>query len=199
MSLLETPVVDVQVSDLEACPAEYAPSTRDARIRRLRSVFNEAVRQGWVAAIIADRMNIVGKRHDEVRIYAVGDVRRILNAAMESDRALVPFVAIAAFCGLRPENELFNLQWSDVHLDDPNPQIVIRPETSKNRRRRFVDISSNCIEWFRGSGVPLEGRVVPFSAATLKRKRQAPSDALNFAFDRVAEVLVREESGWVSL
>jgi integrase len=171
--LLDRSIIDIQPGDLESALAQYAPSTRDARIRRLRSVFNEAVRQGWVSSNPADKLNIIGARHDEVRIYAVEEVARMLSTALEQDKPLIPFLAIAAFCGLRPENELFNLRWQDVHIDDPNPQIVIRPETSKTRRRRFVDISANCIEWVRASTVNTQGRVVPFSASTLTRKRQA--------------------------
>jgi integrase len=154
--------------------ADCAVSTRDARIRRLRSVFAHAVRKGWTAVNIADQLDIVGTRHDEVRIYHADEVERMLRSAVEHDRALVPFLAIAAFCGCRPENEVFNLDWSDVHLDDPNPQIVIRPELSKVRRRRFVNVSQNCIEWIDASlfGIPKTGRVCPFSFSTLTRKRR---------------------------
>jgi site-specific recombinase XerD len=170
--LLSRPVIDIRAEDLEHSLSSFARSTRDARVRRLRSVFNEAVRQGWVTHNPADRLNITTRRRDEVRIYTVADAEELLRRAMADDRALVPFLAIGLFCGLRPENELQNLLWSDVHLADANPQIVIRPETSKTRRRRFVDVSANCVAWIEASGVKCEGRVVPFSAMTLKRKRK---------------------------
>jgi integrase len=86
---------------------------------------------------------------------------------------LFPLLAIGAFCGLRPENELANLLWEDVHLDDEKPQVVIRPETGKTRRRRFVDVSPNCIAWIRASGVERVGKVFPAPPKTLQRKRIA--------------------------
>jgi site-specific recombinase XerD len=170
--LLSRPVIDIRADDLEHSLSSFAPSTRDARIRRLRSVFNEAVRQGWITHNPADRLNITTRRRDEVRIYTVAEAEELLRRAMADDREMVPFLAIGMFCGLRPENELQNLLWSDVHLGDQQPQIVIRPETSKTRRRRFVDVSANCIAWIQASGAKRDGRVVPFSAMTLKRKRQ---------------------------
>jgi hypothetical protein len=170
--LLANPVIDIRAEDLESALSHCAPSTRDARIRRLRSVFNEAVRQGWITHNVADRMNLTTRRRDEVRIYSLADCEELLSRAMSGDQTMVPFLAIGLFCGLRPENELQNLLWSDVHLADKEPQIVIRPETSKTRRRRFVDISANCIAWIEASGVKREGSVIPFSAMTLKRKRQ---------------------------
>jgi integrase len=120
-------------------------SSRNARIRRLRSVFSEAVRQGWIVVNPASRLNFGARKAQEVRIYAVDDIRELLTRAMAEDKTMVPFLALCAFCGLRPENEAFNLLWSDVHLDDEKPQVVIRPETSKTRRRRFVDIPANCL------------------------------------------------------
>lgn len=169
--LIDRPLPDIEAGVLEAALSRYAPSTRDARIRRLRSVFNEAVRQGWCAANPADRLNFACRRRDEVRIYAVADVQNLLERALATDRVMLPFLAICAFCGLRPENEAANLIWSDVHLDDDKPQIVVRPETSKTRRRRFVDISDNCIAWLKASGASRSGRVMPYSPATLKRHR----------------------------
>jgi hypothetical protein len=43
---------------------------------------------------------------------------------MSCDRTTAPFASIGLFCGLRPENELQNLLWSDVDLTDKE-QIVI--------------------------------------------------------------------------
>jgi integrase len=171
-SLLDRPIPDVTADDLAACLKGFAASTRDARIRRLRSVYAHAVRKGWTSTNTADRLDIVGTRHDEVQVYSVDEVERMLRTALEHDRQLLPFLAICAFCGLRPEREAFELDWSDVHLDDPQPQVVVRPELSKVRRRRFVDVPPAAIAWLDASGAKREGRVCGFSFTTLKRKRR---------------------------
>lgn len=169
--LLTRLLPDIQASDLEAALKGYAPSTRDARIRRLRSVFSEAVRQGWITINPADRLNFAGRKVEEVQIYAVRDVRDLLERALATDKAIVPFLAICAFCGLRPENEAFNLLWSDVHLDGKKPEIIVQAQTSKVRRKRAVVIPKNCIAWILASGVMRSGRVMPYSSTTLKRRR----------------------------
>jgi integrase len=171
--LLDVPLSDITTQDIETELAGIAPSNRNAKIKRLRSVFKEAVRQGWITSSPADRLNLTVRKVQEVRTYAVGDVQAMLQRALDTDRMLVPFLAIGAFCGLRPENELANLLWEDCHLDDEKPQIVIRPETSKTRRRRFVDVSPNCIAWIQATGVQRVGKVFPASPKTLQRKRIA--------------------------
>jgi hypothetical protein len=49
----------------------------------------------------------------------------------------------------------------------------VRPELSKTRRRRAVELSANAIQWIDEAmfGVPVKGRVCPFSFTTLVRKR----------------------------
>jgi integrase len=99
----------------------------------------------------------------------------MFQRALDKDVELLPFLTLGFFCGVRPDGELQKLNWSDVHLSEENPQVVIRPEVSKTkRRRRFIDLSPNALAWievYRRSGQPLNGKVVPFSASTLKRKR----------------------------
>jgi len=58
---------------------------------------------------------------------------------------IVPYLAIGYFCGLRPENELVNLNWRDVHFD--RMTIRVDPATAKKRRQRYVDISPNLVQW----------------------------------------------------
>jgi len=172
--LLDRPLCDLTEKDLEHS-LSTAPHARNAQIRRLRSVIGLAVRKGWLSANVAHRLDLKHSKADEVKLYSVEQVKAMLQWAMDNDRDLVPFIAIGAFCGLRPDNELANLRWSDVHIhNEERPQIVIRPETSKTRSRRFVDISANCVQWIDEAlfGIPATGRVAPFSKSTLRRKRR---------------------------
>jgi hypothetical protein len=59
-SLLDRPIVDITDHDLDAALQDCAVSTRDARIRRLRSIFGMCIRKGWIATNPADRLDIVG-------------------------------------------------------------------------------------------------------------------------------------------
>jgi integrase len=99
----------------------------------------------------------------------------MLNYSLQNDPEFLPFLTLGFFCGVRPDGELQKLYWTDVRLDGEPPQVVVRPEVSKSkRRRRFIDLNPNAVAWIEAylrSGHPLSGKVVPFSASTLKRKR----------------------------
>ena len=110
----------------------------------------------------------------EVETYTPKQVERMFEVALETDMQFLPFLTLGFFCGIRPDGELPKLQWTDVRLDGEPPQIVVRPEVSKTKRRRFVDLSPNAVAWieaYRQSGHPLTGEIVPFSQSTLRRKR----------------------------
>jgi integrase len=71
----------------------------------------------------------------------ISDPIKILKARSK----VVPYLAIGYFAGLRPENELANLDWKDV--DFSAKTIRVSPATAKKRRQRYVDMSDNLIQW----------------------------------------------------
>jgi integrase len=171
--LLDCKIVDVTTDDLERALRDLPASTRNLRVNRLRSVFNHAVRKGCLTDNPAERLDLRKIVKDEVAVYHAEDVQKLLQDALANDRELVPFLVVAAFCGLRPEREAFNLEWKDVHLDDAKPEVIVRPELSKTRRRRSVPLSENAVEWLKTYGDRRVGRLCEFSAMTLIRKRAA--------------------------
>jgi integrase len=89
---------------------------------------------------------------------------------------LLPYLVIGFFSGVRPEGELPQLLWSDIHWTDKEPKIIVRSEVSKTRRRRFPDLSKNAIAWleaYRSRGGQTEGPVVPLNYSQLRTKRKA--------------------------
>jgi integrase len=71
----------------------------------------------------------------------VQQTARLFEAASPE---LLPYVAIAAFGGLR-RAELERLDWSDVHFNDN--LIEVTAQKRKTARRRFVKIQPNLREW----------------------------------------------------
>jgi integrase len=167
----------------EITPAEFAPildglpaAARNAKMRRLRSVFNLAIKRGWMAPGTNPilRLDFADTHPQEVQTYRPEEVQAMLASALETDIALLPFLVLGFFCGIRPEGELLKLEWSDIHFG-AHPQVVIRAEVSKTRRRRFVDLSENALAWietYRQHGGSSSGKVVPFSLPILGRKRR---------------------------
>jgi integrase len=178
--LMDRPFSDITVRDFELAFRDLPPGTKTLRIRRLRNVLSYAVKKHIIEADQnhATALDVPKAKVDEISIYTPDQIESLLRAAAAHDKGLIPFLAIASFCGLRPEREAFHLDWSCVHLDEGKPEIVVSAALSKTRRRRFVDISPNCVEWLKAAGVPMVGRVCPYSESHLgKRRKQNRSQA----------------------
>lgn len=69
------------------------------------------------------------------------------------------------------------MTWDDVLVDEKT--AVIRETVSKTKRRRFIDLSENCLSWLKICDRS-SSKIVPYSAISLRRARrrnwQAVSD-----------------------
>lgn len=104
-------------------------------------------------------------------VLSLVEVRKLLSAArVVKDGKLVPYVALAVFCGIRP-TELARISWKDISLDDKT--VTIQGKHAKMRSRRIVDISDNAVAW-----------LTPFAVS------RPPIRPQNFRkdFDRVKEL-----------
>jgi len=141
----------------------------------LRSVFNYGIKRGYLTDNPIVRLDFADRLRREVVTIPNEQVAAMLNHAFENDLDLLPFLVFGFFAGIRPNGELQKLEWQDVDLTERGkPVLVIRPEVSKTKRRRFIDLSPNAIEWieaFRRQGGKLEGRISPFTPSTLRKYR----------------------------
>lgn len=80
---------------------------------------------------------------DRVEIFTPSELRLILNA---SPTALVPFLAIGAFAGLRTA-EIERLKWKD--LDFLNRRIDVSARISKSAANRYVPIPPALFAWLQ--------------------------------------------------
>ena len=118
-------------------------------------------------------------------IFAVDELRGILEAANRVSPDVLPMLTIGAFAGLR-DAEIKRLDWSEVDL--VRGHIEIKAAKAKSARRRIVPIQPNLAAWLRPySG--LEGRLVPVGARKkLDRVRRAagltgwPQNGLRHSF-----------------
>ncbi len=77
----------------------------------------------------------------EIEIFRPEELANLLEAA---DDALIPFLAIGAFAGLR-HAELQRLDWSEVRLDDGF--IEVKASKAETASRRLVPIQDNLKRW----------------------------------------------------
>src|SRR5256714_617230 len=99
-------------------------------------------------------------------VFAVDQLRALLEAAQRVEPDVLPMLAIGAFAGLR-DAESRRLEWSEVRLD--RQFIEVKSKKAKSAKRRIVTMQPNLVAWLRPySGK--HGKVVP-KAATGKVER----------------------------
>ena len=162
--LLSRKVCDLGHDDFEPLLFRLSASVRNAKLRRLRSVFNLAIRRKWAKENPVSALDFADTPRGEVEVFSVDAVRRLLEHALEHDLEFLPYRIFTFFCGIRPEGELERLEWSDVRLAEK--LVIMRAEITKTRRKRFVELSDNAIEWlaeYQARGGTMAGLVAPWT------------------------------------
>jgi integrase len=99
-------------------------------------------------------------------IFAVDELRALLEAAHRIEPMVLPMLAIGAFAGLR-EAEIQRLNWQEIDLTPrpslPDGHIEVKAAKAKSARRRIVPIQPNLAGWLRPYA-GRSGRVVPAGA-----------------------------------
>jgi integrase len=90
-------------------------------------------------------------------IFAVDELRSLLEAAQRSAPDVLPMLAIGAFSGLR-DAEIKRLDWSEV--DQKRAYIEVKAQKAKSARRRIIEMQPNLREWVRPYA-GMTGAVVP--------------------------------------
>ena len=180
-SLLQKPICDVLPSDLEPVLDKLPPSSRNAKMRRLRTLFNIAKKRGWMGGNEnpISKLDFADGKRDEVQVFSVDEVRKLLQHALEHDLGFLPYRVFAFLCGIRPEGELERLQWSDVKIAEKT--VVLRAEITKTKRKRFVDLSDNAISWlieYQNRGGCMTGLVAPWTPQIRRTKHRTSYKAV---------------------
>jgi integrase len=162
----EVLVRDLTPADIESCLAGVPPMMRNALLRYLRAALNLGIRRGWLEKNLVARLDFHESKRREVETFTVPQVRSLLTAASERFPDLAIFLILGFFCGIRPA-EILRLNWEDIH----DGAVTIRPNVSKTRRRRFVDLSDNAKAWLEPYRRE-SGPVITVSADQLRNRRR---------------------------
>lgn len=121
-------------------------SMRAARRRAAHALFEFARRRGYINSNpVTTVERVEPPPRDEVCILTAVDAAELMSRAEKHAPALVPYLAIGLFAGLRPMNELRGLDWRDIDLDGGT--VTVRRASSKTNRARLVPISPNLRAW----------------------------------------------------
>ena len=109
-------------------------------------------------------------------IFAVDELRALLEAGRRIEPDVVPMLAICAFAGLR-DAEIHRLHWNEVDLK--RGHVEVTAAKAKSARRRLVPIQANLAAWLRPySG--MAGPVVPVAWARGKLVRVRKAAGLTY-------------------
>jgi integrase len=157
-------------------------TTRNNFRRVLVTLFSYAVKHDYASNNPAVKAAKAKETDSAPGILTVQQTARLLEAASP---AVLPYVAIGAFAGLR-RAEIERLDWKDVHFDEQ--LIEVTAAKSKTARRRFVKIQPNLRNWL----LPVRkhsGKVTPDNLETqMEMARHAatitdwPDNALRHSF-----------------
>ncbi len=143
------PIASITTQDLVNWLQERAgrlsPTSRATYRVVLNRLFGFAVKRGYREGnpVLGLERPIQDERVPEV--LTPTQARSILSAAQAVDPRMVPYYAIGMFAGLRTENELRNLDWRMIDLNEKTIEVIAA--TAKKRRHRTVDISDNLLQW----------------------------------------------------
>ena len=112
--------------------------TSDNVRRAFSSFFTWAVEHRYCASSPMAAIKPLKTKRDEPEPLTVAQARRLLHeAAAHRNGAVLPYVALSLFAGLRP-TELARIQWADIDLEGGT--ITIGAKLATMRQRRIVEL-----------------------------------------------------------
>jgi integrase len=167
-------VSELDPQDIEHALKDLSAGNRNTEMRYLRVAFNYAKKRNWLRENPISRLEFKKVVRDQVEIFPPTTVEKLLLDALSDNLLLIPYLVFSFFCGIRPQNEIQKVLWSDIDLTAKEHHVTVRPTVSKKRRKRWIDLSENAFSWlneYRARGGKTEGRIIPFSWSTLRRRR----------------------------
>lgn len=139
-----TELILSQIEDLIFTEGQH-PQTAIRKRSVLYNFFGWCLKRNYVTHNPIERIENPEKESREPKILNLPQVAALLKAACGfKEGRLIPYLAIALFAGLRP-NELARIQWQHIELD--KKLIILTGEVTKLRQRRIVELPDNLIEW----------------------------------------------------
>jgi hypothetical protein len=86
-------VCDIAPSDLEPILDRLPDAARNAKMRRLRSVFNLATKRGWMGNSVSPitKIDFAAGKRKTVEIFSVATVQKLLEHALDNDLEFLPY------------------------------------------------------------------------------------------------------------
>jgi integrase len=159
-SIKEKLLCDITPAHIETTLKGSPATTRNSHLRNLRAVFNLAVKKEWLVKSPISKVDWSDAGKGEPSVLSPEQAKKLLETCAGDCADLLAYFALGLFCGIRPA-ELERLEWRDVHYLDGEHYVELRPEVTKSKRRRTIDLSENAVEWLRTiQAMPISGRLI---------------------------------------
>jgi integrase len=180
-------IADITIEELDEWLRNlpFAPKTRANYRTNIGILFSHATNRRIIdhnPVVHTARPKLIDKAPE---IFAVDELRSLLEAAAKLEPDVLPMLAIGAFAGLR-DAEIRRLHWNEVDL--ARGHIEVTAAKAKSARRRIVPIQPALLSFLRPYA-GMTGHVVPKGDANkLKRVRKAaalarwPQNGLRHSF-----------------
>ena len=150
----ERSLASVTLDEIEAyVNKKESAGSRLTTINRLSTLFSFAVRKGWIVANPLKRVERPTIEDKLPTILTDADTVKMLGHVHAKLPRLVPWISLALFAGLRPE-EADQITWDKINLDAGT--VLIDPSITKVRNARTVHLESVAVAWLKiGGDLPL--------------------------------------------
>ena len=118
------------------------PTNRNNHRRVLSVFFGFAKRRGY---LVVNPATSAARAKEIDKLPGILTVKESKTLLAHSPKAIIPAVALGLFAGLRPESEIWRLDW--VNIDFDSNLIDIAAGKTKTGQNRFVKIQPNLRKW----------------------------------------------------
>ena len=132
---------------------EWEKVTKRCYLKTAQNFFNWLIKKDVVTENPVLKLEVIKCDPKEPEILTIKQCRDFMEITREHHAEMLPFAALNLFCGIRP-SEVRRLNQSNISFDCK--EVTLLGKQTKTRRKRFVDMSENCIAWMMiGSTLPI--------------------------------------------
>jgi integrase len=134
----------LQVDAYVLCLPQVDNVTKNNHRRLLGVLFNFAIDKGYLLKVPITKQSKSKEKFGKPDIFTVEEAAQLLACCQED---ILPAVALGLFAGLRPEAELWRLDWSKIHLERKKIDVDETKDEGHHASVRWVDMNDNLVAW----------------------------------------------------
>ena len=163
--------------------------TYNQQLGGIRALFELAAAKAAHPRNPLDDLPGINAAKRKVPVSEPAEVRKLLLAAWEHDREMVPYFAVCYFAGLRPDSEARRLHFE--HIDWKEGHLKVDVTKTNDGPNRYVEIEETLRAWLR-PWLKRKGSIIPDNFA--KRRRR-----LIYGFHTTPGATMADEAKWKPL